>query len=240
MKKITLTHGLFADVDDEDFGVLSAYHWAASTPIKGKYYAFRNLSTEEKFASGKAGASCLRVYLHREVIKAPNRIRVRIIDNNPLNCCKYNLELIKPSFSLTEKIAAQEHIRPIIPEKMWHDKSNSPPYFLHPHRGIFFDDRRDKNSLIGNYLVKRLNVGPSYYACLTIADAVKRVEKEDWNRRDMAMPPVWGSAYPSLASPSLAQGKNEPVSRKFYSEEGGDIPEVFKNIKDDSILDGLV
>ena len=71
MKKIKLTKGQFALVDNDDFEILNKYHW--------QYNA-------------KTGAEA-KILMHRIVIKAPKDTIVDHIDRNRLNNKKSNLRL---------------------------------------------------------------------------------------------------------------------------------------------------
>lgn len=78
MKKIKLTQGKFALVDDEDFDYLNQMKWYfnsgtgyARTTIKGKKH-----------------------YMHRMINKTPKGLHTDHIDRNKLNNCKSNLRTV--------------------------------------------------------------------------------------------------------------------------------------------------
>lgn len=91
MKKIELSHNLFAVVDDEDFDSVNNYHWKAS-PSTNKYYArtfLKDINTKKKRTS--------LLLQHLVVGKAPKGKRIFFKDGNPLNCQKCNIEFISNS-----------------------------------------------------------------------------------------------------------------------------------------------
>ena len=79
MKKIPLTKGMFALVDDEDFKRLSAYNWAAWKNGKG-WYATRKPSKK-------------MISMHREILNVPSRKITDHIDRNSLNNQRSNLRV---------------------------------------------------------------------------------------------------------------------------------------------------
>jgi hypothetical protein len=80
MKKIKLTQGKVALVDDEDFEFLNQWKWY--TNCKG--YAARNLRVQESKNRGT-------LFMHLEIKKVPRGRVVDHIDENPLNNQKVNL-----------------------------------------------------------------------------------------------------------------------------------------------------
>lgn len=177
--------GFFARVDDEDFPRLSIHRW---TPMvrKGQRYAFRNLGRDERGVLGEIN-SVIRVYLHREVMRVPEELRVRILDGDGLNCQKENLRVVKLSLKLTEKREAKKAILPLVREYLWVNPETGE---LHPHRGIYVDHRRRPDELIGRYLVKTLNVGPNVSAWHDVETAMRRRDEEDAMRPTVGMKPV--------------------------------------------------
>lgn len=80
MKKIPLTRGLFALVDDEDYEWLMQWRWHAN-PVKQKVYARRN--REDRSME----------YLHRLVAGAPPHACVDHVNGDPLDNRKENLRV---------------------------------------------------------------------------------------------------------------------------------------------------
>jgi hypothetical protein len=79
MKKIPLTKGAFALVDDDDYEYLSQYRWYLNT----EGYAIREIWTGNKRRE--------RVRMHREVMKTPKGVEVDHVNGNRLDNRKINL-----------------------------------------------------------------------------------------------------------------------------------------------------
>lgn len=79
MKKIQLTHGLTALVDDADFARVSKHNWWAEKR-REKWY-------------GRTGVDGKNVYLHRFILEAPAGVQVNHWDNNGLDNRRQNLIL---------------------------------------------------------------------------------------------------------------------------------------------------
>jgi len=82
MKRIPLTLGKFALVDDEDYGWLSQWKWHA-LKARNTYYAQRSVPL------GNGKYKNLR--MHREVVKTPQGLFTDHIDGDGLNNQKANL-----------------------------------------------------------------------------------------------------------------------------------------------------
>lgn len=80
MKKLHLTQGKVALVDDEDFEWLSRWKWSYNQ----NGYAIRNSKVRKKQT---------RHYLHREILQADRSQRVDHIDGDPLNNQRSNLRI---------------------------------------------------------------------------------------------------------------------------------------------------
>lgn len=80
MKKIRLSQGLQALVDDDDFEVLRQFKWSALSCRGGRKYAFR---TE----AGKC------VLMHRAIMSAPSDLQVDHINRDSLDNRRSNLRL---------------------------------------------------------------------------------------------------------------------------------------------------
>jgi hypothetical protein len=88
MKKIKLSRGKFANVDDEDFAKLNEYRWYINENAeKTKIYAMRSrLKAEE----GKIPGT--KVYMHRIILNIHDKsIAIRHKNGNTLDNRKENL-----------------------------------------------------------------------------------------------------------------------------------------------------
>jgi hypothetical protein len=83
MKRIPITQGYTALVDDSDYDLLSQYNWQASVRPSGTVYATRK---------GRVGDP-QTVQMHRQILKAPTDREVDHIDGDGLNNCRSNLRL---------------------------------------------------------------------------------------------------------------------------------------------------
>ena len=81
MKKIELTHKLFAQVDDEDFEYLNQRKWYAAK-IGNTWYATR---------CQRSDGLHIKYMMHRIIMNTPNNLIVDHIDHNGLNNQKSNL-----------------------------------------------------------------------------------------------------------------------------------------------------
>lgn len=79
MKRIKLTRGKYALVDDEDFKNLSQFNWCIS------FYGY----AVRRFAGSKSKI----VWMHREIMNPPKEMEIDHKDNNPLNNQKSNLRI---------------------------------------------------------------------------------------------------------------------------------------------------
>lgn len=85
MKRLPLSQGQFALVDDEDYAQLHAHAWTAFySPHTGTFFAKRK-------QSGRS------VVLQRWLMKPKKRQRVICIDGNTLNCQRANLQVVSVS-----------------------------------------------------------------------------------------------------------------------------------------------
>jgi len=86
LKKIVLTQGKFALVDDNDFEQLNQFKWYAQKGGNLFYAARRDNLQEWKV-----------VLMHREIMKAPKRMDVDHIDRDSLNNQRSNLRICNRS-----------------------------------------------------------------------------------------------------------------------------------------------
>ena len=84
MKRIPLTQGKFAVVDDEYYNELKQYKWYPHK-TQGLCYAVRHT----KCIKGKRGL----IYMHRQILKAPKGKMTDHFDRNGLNNRIYNIRL---------------------------------------------------------------------------------------------------------------------------------------------------
>ncbi len=80
MKKIPLTQGKFALVDDEDFSSLDMLNWFAKKSSSGVFYA----ATTKNYKT---------VFMHRVILNPTENLQVDHIDGNGLNNTRANLRI---------------------------------------------------------------------------------------------------------------------------------------------------
>ena len=86
-RKIPLTRGQFAIVDQNDFGKLREYNWYMAEHNSRNRYAVRMAKTGKKYC---------RCAMHRVVIDAPDGLFVDHINHNGLDNRKANLRIVTP------------------------------------------------------------------------------------------------------------------------------------------------
>lgn len=93
MKKIQLTRGFVALVDDEDFEELNKYKWNASA----MGYAVRHIPwpNGKRLKNGKQAQRALK--MHRVIMNTPTGMLTDHIDHNPFNNQKSNLRVCTSS-----------------------------------------------------------------------------------------------------------------------------------------------
>jgi hypothetical protein len=86
-QELKLTKGYVALIDDEEYEKRSKHKWTA---VKGKrtVYAYRGSKLAGRIPYQK------NLYLHREIMDAPDDMLVDHIDGNGLNCQKSNMRLV--------------------------------------------------------------------------------------------------------------------------------------------------
>lgn len=88
MKKISLTQGYFALVDDEDYPKVSQFKWCAHI-IRNKYvYAETRTRVGQKYKT---------ISMHRMIMNCPTDMQIDHIDHNTLNNQKSNLRICTDS-----------------------------------------------------------------------------------------------------------------------------------------------
>lgn len=85
MKKIKLTQGKYALVDDEDFETLNQYKWCADKRPNNVFYAVQN----EKIGHNKFR----KIKMHRVIISTPKGMETDHADGDGLNNQKKNLRV---------------------------------------------------------------------------------------------------------------------------------------------------
>ena len=82
MKKIPLSQGEYAFVDDEDFDIVKDIKWHLFNHPSGNKYARGHIKIEGKYHN---------VYMHRFIMKPEAKILIDHKDGNGLNNCRSNL-----------------------------------------------------------------------------------------------------------------------------------------------------
>jgi len=87
MKKIPLTKGKFAIVDDENFNYLNQWKWSfnGQYAVRGKFIEYLGRQ------NGHSKCRYKRVYMHREINKTSNGMETDHINRNKLDNRKNNL-----------------------------------------------------------------------------------------------------------------------------------------------------
>lgn len=95
MKRIPLSMGLFAVVDDSDYQSLSIYKWRAFlNPSNGKYYAMRSTYIN-KFGS--------TMRMHRQITNCPSGMDVDHANGDTLDNRRCNLRVCTRSQNLSNR-----------------------------------------------------------------------------------------------------------------------------------------
>jgi hypothetical protein len=100
MKKIKLTQGKFALVDDEDFEWLNRWKWH----LNGQGYACRTVYV---IGSGRKNQKCNRIRMHRLINNTPESFQTDHINRNRIDNRKINLRTVtdqENKFNLSLKI----------------------------------------------------------------------------------------------------------------------------------------
>jgi len=91
MKKIPLTQGEFALVDDDDYAELSKWKWFC---MKNKLHPQLKYAARNFYPKGGKGVG-VHIKMHRFILKAPRGLWVDHKDGNGLNNQKDNIRLIE-------------------------------------------------------------------------------------------------------------------------------------------------
>lgn len=86
MKKIPLTQGKYALVDDEDYEWLMQWKWFAVNS-HGIWYAARN-------SKYRRGYKRKMIQMHREIMRCPVGREIHHIDHNGLNDQRVNMQIV--------------------------------------------------------------------------------------------------------------------------------------------------
>lgn len=95
MKLIPLSLGLFAQVDDSDYGWLNQWKWTAYEN-HGNYYAHRTVYSKVRQQ---------KIKLHRLIMNTPKGMQVDHRDHNGLNCQRHNMRNCTQSQNQMNKTA---------------------------------------------------------------------------------------------------------------------------------------
>jgi hypothetical protein len=87
MKRISLSQGKHALVDDEDYESVSKYKWCAHITRKKYSYATRNVKVNGKYKT---------ISMHRLIMLCPDNMQIDHINHNGLDNRKKNLRICKP------------------------------------------------------------------------------------------------------------------------------------------------
>lgn len=92
MKKIKLTQGKFAIIDDEDFELVSKYKWHYLSTHNNNGYAVHNIYDKKRFE--KTGIKRNKhIMMHNFIMQTPKGMITDHINGNGLNNIKNNLRI---------------------------------------------------------------------------------------------------------------------------------------------------
>ena len=85
-RKIKLTQGKYATVDNKDYKYLNKYKWYSMyVPVMNSFYAVRNIKI--------SGNKQKLILMHRVIMKVPKGLEIDHINHNTLDNCKSNLRI---------------------------------------------------------------------------------------------------------------------------------------------------
>jgi len=96
MKKIKLTRGCFALVDDDDYEFINQFKWHVTTVKGGLKYAERSVGKDKK--------------MHRVIMPTPDGVYIDHIDGNGLNNQKHNLRRATSSQNGMNRVVSKNNI----------------------------------------------------------------------------------------------------------------------------------
>jgi hypothetical protein len=136
MKKIPLTQGQFALVDDEDFEELNKHKWQANKSLH-TYYAVRSFTVSKKIR--------INIKMHRQILGiTDSKIKCDHIDFNGLNNQRYNLREathLENMLNRKSKINSSSNYKGVYwrkDNKIWGAKINLKGNQI--HLGFFLDE----------------------------------------------------------------------------------------------------
>jgi hypothetical protein len=98
MKRIRLTQGKFALIDDTDYVLIKTYSWCCHKSSRKNvgdiYYAATNVKVNNKYKT---------LHMHRLISKAPDGMDVDHINNNGLDNRRSNLKICSRSENLLKQ-----------------------------------------------------------------------------------------------------------------------------------------
>lgn len=98
MKKIKLTRGYFAIVDDDDFKILSQFKWTAQPKGDGRVYAYRMSKRTKPFEKRKI------IFMHRELMDVDSNHVVDHKNHNTLDNRRSNLRIATHAENMRNRI----------------------------------------------------------------------------------------------------------------------------------------
>ena len=93
MTAVTLTHGKVANIDDQDYALVSVYQWSAIASRRGYRVLWYAIA-----ASGTKGGP--PIYMHRLIMEPPRGTWIDHIDDDGLNNQRRNLRVCSRSQNL--------------------------------------------------------------------------------------------------------------------------------------------
>lgn len=114
MKKIALTQGKFAIVDDVDYERLAVHSWCI----------FNSSNTQYAQRGHKAKGKCHTILMHREILNAPNGMLVDHVNGNGLDNRRCNLRLATESQNHFNQRKQKKRTSSRYKGVYWHKRDN--------------------------------------------------------------------------------------------------------------------